>query len=211
MSLAVIVAIAVGWVYWRQHDMEQAALPVHAAGSAGSAVGVGSAGSAGSDGSDARAGSGPAKRHVRRVSAADRQKLAAQIQAAQAARTAASARAGSSATATALDDHRHDLDREPTAELDALQESVPFLADCYEKQGSGRPAGGVASAALTLTNDPDIGAVIDPGEITDGSGAPLPKELDACLRNTILTLQLPPLAAGDTAKVVYSFRFDGAR
>jgi hypothetical protein len=60
---------------------------------------------------------------------------------------------------------------------------------------------------VTLTNDPDIGAVIDADQIVDDKQAPLDPQVDACLRSTMQTLQLPPLDAGDTVKLQYSFRF----
>ena len=49
--------------------------------------------------------------------------------------------------------------------------------------------------------------MIDADQIADDQQQPLdPKAIDACLRNTIQTLQLPPLDAGDRVKLQYSFK-----
>jgi len=151
---------------------------------------------------------------VRQVSPEERQRLADQIAAAHAARVARgwgrTPGSGPAAAPALPDDGAHDLESLPTPVLDALNEAIPFLAACYEQQAPERAkAGATAVAQMTLSNDPDIGAVIDPDQILDEHKAPLDPKLDACLRSTIQTLQLPPLAAGDSVKLQYSFAFDG--
>jgi hypothetical protein len=212
VKLGFLIAIAVGWWIWRAHILTPTPLPHPAAGSAA----VGSA----------------SKHEVRQVSREAREHLASQILAAHEARVkaaaAAAAAAGSAAVAGSaaeaaaaaaaaaaaggvppnLSDHTHDLDHLSQPVFDALQGALPFLAECY-KQGSGsgeRPS--VAVAVMTLSNDPDIGAVIDPDQILDDKQQPLDPAIDACLRGTMQTLALPPLDAGDVVKLQYSFKLD---
>lgn len=65
----------------------------------------------------------------------------------------------------------------------------------------------VAIATMTLTGDPDIGTVIDADQVLDENHQPLAKSIDDFLRNTMQTLQLPPLTEGDSVQIQFSFRF----
>lgn len=191
ISLAVIIAIAVGWYVWRRHALELPAPPspatatttTTAATTAATRSGVGA-----SSGSSHRAR--PVQ--IRRITPEDRQRLVEQLTAARAVREAHGVtRTDGAPPALPDDDHTHDLDRVSAPVLDALQASIPFLAACYEQHApdAAKP-GKTAVAQITLTNDPDIGAVIDADQILDDQQAPLDPQLDACLRSTIQTLQL---------------------
>lgn len=61
---------------------------------------------------------------------------------------------------------------------------------------------------MTLTGDPDVGTLIDAGELRDQNGKPLDPELDNCLRTTLGSLELPPLPSANPVHIQYSFRFD---
>jgi hypothetical protein len=90
-----------------------------------------------------------------------------------------------------------------------MKEVLPMLADCYAKAGSSVPHELTVRAHLRLTGDPDIGTLIDADKATDTDEAPLPAAFDDCLRSTLQSLELPPLAEGDQVTVTYPFVFRG--
>ncbi|CAN5476320.1 hypothetical protein BH11MYX1_BH11MYX1_27980 [soil metagenome] len=147
-------------------------------------------------------------KHVLQLASTERAKLARQIATAQANRAnvrAAAPRpvAGESMAATTRD---VDLDHEVIR--DAMREVVPFLAECYEQSRTSLHADHLAiHAHFTLTGDPDIGTIIDAKRLFDDDKQPLPAKLDDCLRNTLQTLELPPLRDGDTVEVDYPLLF----
>ena len=149
--------------------------------------------------------------HVTKVSRVERQRLADRIAAAHAARAPDTARGAYSAPPRPTLPEQagsHDLDRVGTHVLAAMQEAIPFLADCYEQTTpGGATSGAKAVARMTLTGDPDIGTVIDADQMFDENHKPLEPKLDACLRETMQMLQLPPLEEGDAIQIEYSFRF----
>lgn len=59
---------------------------------------------------------------------------------------------------------------------------------------------------MTLDRDPDVGTLIDPGHMTDEQRGAIPGPLVDCLQLTLHSLELPPLAEGNTVKLQYSFR-----
>ncbi|HTR54110.1 MAG TPA: hypothetical protein VMJ10_25630 [Kofleriaceae bacterium] len=91
----------------------------------------------------------------------------------------------------------------------AMGEVVPYLTACYEKAlpTLANPHLEV-TAYLTLTGDRDVGTLIDADRLVDNAGQPLPRNLDDCLRSTLMTLQLPALVEGDVVTVHYPFVFD---
>ena len=99
----------------------------------------------------------------------------------------------------------HDLARASPTLKTALTEAIPFLAECYKTAPitQRRPA-----VQMTLTGDPDVGTLIDAGELRDQNGKPLDPELDNCLRTTLGSLELPPLPSANPVHIQYSFRFD---
>ncbi len=140
--------------------------------------------------------------HVRRLTAADRRQLADQI---TAARARARAKAATNGATPATGDDRITLEQVSTSVRDALEQAIPMLAECYPP---GSQAGGrTAAVEMMMTSDPDIGTVIDAEEMRDQDGKPLDPALDDCLRKTIESLGLPPLGAGGTLPLTYSFVF----
>src|SRR5262249_50788499 len=88
----------------------------------------------------------------------------------------------------------------------ALQESIHLLAECYQNQPAEVRRDPLV--LLTMTSDPELGTVIDTSQITDRNGKPLPRDLDACLRDRIDSLALPPLGTGGKLPLQYTFKFD---
>jgi RNA polymerase sigma-70 factor (ECF subfamily) len=160
----------------------------------------------------------PPPQHVRKLASADeRRELVAHIAAAQAARKAGRVPHHSSlGSAESLDQgsfgsgHEGDLDKDVIR--GAMQEVLPFLAECY---GDARATTLSADhleirAHFTLTGDPDIGTVIDADQLFDENKHALPSKLDDCIRGTLQTLELPPLGDGDTIEVDYPLSFSDA-
>ena len=107
--------------------------------------------------------------------------------------------------APATSDTSHDLERVSAPLKAALAEAIPFLAECYKTAPitQRRPA-----VQMTLTGDRDVGTLIDAEELRDQDGKPLDPELDACLRTTLGSLELPPLDATGPLHLQYSFVLD---
>jgi hypothetical protein len=148
-------------------------------------------------------------RHVRKVDPAQRKQLAEQI---AAARARARADAGGGATPTASggtgatpDDDTITLEQVSKTVKSSLEEAIPLLASCYEKRP---PEQKTAAVQMVMYSDPSIGTVIDTTAMHDPDGAPLPRELDDCMRTTIEQLALPPLEVGGHLPLQYSFKFD---
>ena len=102
--------------------------------------------------------------------------------------------------------HEVDLEHVSANLKDALKEAIPFLSYCYRNVDTKRDK--TAAVQMTLTGARDVGTLIDADQLVDRDGKPLDAELDACLRSTLESLELPPLDQGDTLKIEYSFRFD---
>ena len=137
---------------------------------------------------------------VRKLAKEDRQRLEAQIRAAIAKSTSTAGAApslGDELPVIPLEDVGKPLQQ-------ALEDAVPLLAACYRE----RKAGHDAIALMTLISDPELGTVIDTGEIQDEAGAKLETQLDACLRDTIDSLALPPLGKPGKVALQYSFKFE---
>lgn len=188
------------------------------AGGSGTASGSALSGTRTSDGpaapprgDDAKSPAGTGQ--VRRLTKEERRLLGEKIAAAvKRARTAGSNVQGSAAPLPD-EDPVIPLERVGKPLQKALQESVAILADCYQ-QPAGSAAGQDAAppknaaAMMTMVSDPDLGTVIDTGEITDADGKPLDRQLDDCLRNAIDSLALPPLGSTGKLQLQYTFRFD---
>lgn len=90
----------------------------------------------------------------------------------------------------------------------AMRDVIPLLGECYEAAmpDLAEPETRVV-AELTLTGDPDVGTLIDAGQVLDEEGKPLPAAFDDCLRRALGSLALPPLAEGDQLEIRYPFVF----
>ncbi len=152
--------------------------------------------------------------HVQRVSPAERMQLADKIRDARSGRAAISAPAGPSLPAAPRPSlppgpglTTDDPEQFKTTMRAAMKEVIPFLAECYDKHGTGVPDQISVVAKLSLTGDPDVGTLIDTRGLTDDKDAALPSEFDVCLRDSLAGLQLPPLTEGEEAQVTYPFLF----
>jgi hypothetical protein len=90
----------------------------------------------------------------------------------------------------------------------AMRDVIPLLRACYEAAipELAEPETRVV-AELTLTGDSDVGTLIDAKQVRADQGGPLPVAFDGCLRSTLRSLALPPLAEGDQFEVHYPFVF----
>jgi hypothetical protein len=143
--------------------------------------------------------------HVTKLaSAEERARIAEQIERARSARAAIHAPAPPSLPRAQLDPK--DLDSFKTTLRDAMHEVLPLLAECYT---AARPrldgSQLVVKAHLSLVGDPDVGTLIDADRLA--ATVELPRELDACLRDTLQKLELPPLAEGDKLTLTYPLVF----
>ncbi len=85
---------------------------------------------------------------------------------------------------------------------DALTAALPLLADCFKQHGA------TAVAQMTMWSDPDTGTVIDTKALHDDTGQPLDPAVESCMRDSIDSLELPPLGQPGTFDLQYSFKFD---
>jgi hypothetical protein len=148
----------------------------------------------------ARSDSKPPQHVTKLASADERQRVANRIANAQATRHARPTERPSLPPAEARDE----IEGIPPHVKDALMEAIPFLVECYKTT---KLATKKAAVMMTLTGDPDIGTLIDAKQMVDQNGKPLAPELDECLRGTLSSLELPPLAEGNKLDVKYTFDF----
>ncbi len=144
---------------------------------------------------------GPA-RAIRKVTPDERAAIADAIAKAQASRAARADRAqrpsGSAVqpSSDAVNEFAHGL-------LMTLHEVTPYLAGCYD-DGHGKHLT-TAVVRMNFSGDPDIGTLIDPDTMVDGDGNPLDRNISECLRTTLQSLELPPLAEGSRMSAKFSF------
>lgn len=201
--LAVAIAVAAAgltWILWLRDYGSTSAAPAGRPGSAtsGSATLVGTTSTPAGSGSGSAAAAGPPQ--VRRLSTEERRVLGDQI--AAAVKKARPAPAPGQAAAAAAD---------PIIPLEevgkelhhALEDALPLLADCFPKGSSA-----MATAMMQMTSDPELGTVIDTDEVKGADGSKLDAKLDACLRDAIDELALPPLGKPGKLKLQYTFQFD---
>lgn len=206
MRNVIVFVVALGLVaaiFWwtRGHDDQPARPATVASGSQPAAAPATAGGGAASPGASPANGASGAidTSRVRRLDRATRAELGAQI-------AAARERARAQATAAGEPFVEEVMKVEDVAGplKQRLEETIPLLAECYpDREGM---AG--ALAQMTLTSDPELGTVIDTDEIKDAAGQPLDAKLDACLRDTIDSLALPPLGPrGGKLPLQYTFNF----
>ncbi len=194
IAVAVVAALAVVW-YLRRHDPASTA---HAAVTPAAAA------------STATPQATKPPQHATRITPEERRQVADRIAAAQAARTTGGAAAVSAPARPTLPRPTldpDDVDTFKTTIRGAMHEVIPLIADCYDKAGSAVPDELTVRAHLQLTGDPDIGTLVDAPSATDDHEAALPAAFDDCLRSTLQTIELPPLAEGNAVSVTYPFVF----
>lgn len=186
-AAAIIIAAVIAWWMWPRDDGRRSSRPTAGA----TAVSISSS-------------SPPPPHHVTRIAPDERQRIADRITAAQ--RRLHTTPAGPRPSLPPLPDtDTHDLERVEATLKDAMTEAIPILADCYDN--TGHTDGGRAGVLMKLIGDPSVDTLIDADQITDEAGAALDPALDKCLRDTFLSLELPPLHEGDELHIKYTFNF----
>jgi hypothetical protein len=187
---AVMIGIAIA-ILWSSHHRD-AAKNVERAGSATAATSGG----------------------VRRLAPDERRRLGEQIVQAIAhahangsATSSTGATGASSSTGAGSAPALDDLPRIPLEQIgqplhDAMTAAIPLLASCFKQHGS------LAVAQMTMWSDPDTGTVIDTKALHDDNGQPLEPAVESCMRDTIDSLELPPLGQPGTFDLQYSFKSD---
>ncbi len=85
----------------------------------------------------------------------------------------------------------------------AIRQLQPMLHECYQVAAT-RVGRGTLEVTMTLVGEPDVGTIVDDVEL-GGDGA-RDKDFAECMRETLLSIELPPLpAAGETWQVHYPF------
>jgi hypothetical protein len=205
LGILVVAVIAIVIAVWRR-SAEAPSAGRAASGAMAKPVSPGHAATepaAGSPRSGAPGSAGPPG-EIRRLSRDERRQLGAQIAAARQRAREAAASSGSGSGSP--DDDVVPVEEAGKPLRDAMTAAIPLLAECYRQPSS--DAMREAVALMTMTSDPELGTVIDTNAITDAAGKPLARALDDCLRDTIDSLALPPLARGGKMNVQYSFKFD---
>jgi hypothetical protein len=145
--------------------------------------------------------------HVRTLATGERREVADRIASAQASRHVPTPAPRLPPIAIAFTSS--DPDGMKRTVRGAMREVLIQLSTCYESSFASRgPKALDIVAHLTLSGDPDIGTLIDAPQLFDDKGAPLPSKLDDCLRDTLQSLELPPLEEGDYIVLDYPFKFN---
>ncbi len=120
-------------------------------------------------------------RHARRLASTDeRRALVEQIERAHASRIAARAALTPAVSAPVGSADSNEVS--PDIVVNAMIELSPFLRECAKQADAGDL---VVHAHLTLTGDPDIGTLVDAGQLLDAAEHPIAAKLDACVRSTL--------------------------
>jgi hypothetical protein len=140
---------------------------------------------------------------IKKITPDERRELEHRIDAARAARGHAATSAGERPH---LPPAKGGLENLPPGALALLNQALPYLGACY---GNGPRITGPHNAIVlvSLHGDPDVGTLIDAGEMHDDKGAAIDPDVASCLTTTLQSLQLPPMATGDTVDVQFSFRY----
>ena len=93
----------------------------------------------------------------------------------------------------------------------AIEAMRPLLEECFSLGRQEQPdlSSAVAIVDFTVVGDDQVGGVIETSGIGEGSKNVSPT-MSECIRETMLTLMLPPPRSHGRAGVVYPFRFGAA-
>jgi hypothetical protein len=145
---------------------------------------------------------------VRRITKEERAALAQQIEAARTEHAHQVDHAeGQMRQKPSLEAQADDVTIVKTTMKAAMQEVIPMLSDCYDKGGSNLPPALDVVAKLTLTGDPDVGTIVDANSLENKDGTPVDAAFGACVQDTLVTLEMPPISEGDVVQVTYPFAF----
>ena len=205
LAVVVVLSVVAGVAVWRLAARDGGAAPSPSA-SAASVPGAPPSSPAAPTSPDARP---TPPGHVTQLAPVERQRLAEQIARSRSARPTASSPpspAPSSAVAAAPELPPKPVDKATLRA--AMHEVIPFLERCYTEALPTLASPNLEIAAhLTLEGDPDVGTIIDAQQLFDHDQHPLPAQFDDCVRSTLQSLSLPPLAEGDRIEVTYPFAF----
>jgi hypothetical protein len=85
---------------------------------------------------------------------------------------------------------------------------IPLLAECYDAAKDRlSPQRGQIVVQMHLTGEPEVGTLIDKAEIGGDAQLTADKDLVECLQQTMLSVELPPIAEGGTVDVTYPIAF----
>ena len=139
---------------------------------------------------------------IRKITPEQRHELEQKIAAARAARAQSAAPARPALPSS----HEGGIANLPPGALDMLKEALPYLGACY---GNGATVTGPhrALVLMSMHGDPDVGTLIDPGDMHDENGGAIDPEIASCLTSTLQSLQLPPLGDGEAVQLQFTFRY----
>jgi hypothetical protein len=85
---------------------------------------------------------------------------------------------------------------------------IPLLAECYSAAQDRLPIKtGKIVVQMHLTGEPEAGTLIEKAEIEGDAHFTKDAELVECLQQTMLSVELPPIAEGGTIDVTYPIEF----
>ena len=85
---------------------------------------------------------------------------------------------------------------------DAIFSVQPMIRDCYER--SGKSVRGTLQLQLRLEGEPDVGTVATDARV-GGAEFENNEELVECVRETLLSVELPGLDVGGITEIDYPF------
>lgn len=93
----------------------------------------------------------------------------------------------------------------------SVREVIPMLAECYTMAPPAVHAGGAGgelTVEMTVSGEPDVGTVIEDATLSEGDAHLLADaDFTECLRQTLLSVEMPPLSAGGSVVIRYPFAF----
>ncbi len=93
----------------------------------------------------------------------------------------------------------------------SVREVIPMLAECYTMAPPAVHAGGAGgelTVEMTVSGEPDVGTVIEDATLSEGDAHLLgDADFTECLRQTLLSVEMPPLSAGGSVVIRYPFAF----
>jgi hypothetical protein len=100
-------------------------------------------------------------------------------------------------------------DMDPDQIRTSVREVLPMLTECYDQAPEPmKQAGGTIVAELTVTGEPDVGTLIQDVSLIEGDKVLLDEaDFGECVKQTLLSVELPPLDAGGKVTIHYPFAF----
>lgn len=93
----------------------------------------------------------------------------------------------------------------------SVDEVLPMLAECFEMAGEVvRSEGGTLVAELIVGSEPEVGTIIEEASFLQDRSAPHmlgDPDFTECIHETLMSVEMPPLAAGGQLVIHYPFTF----